>query len=378
MASLTPPPATGAGGAGAAGADGPVFVVGSMRSGSTMLRLILDSHPNIAIGGETGFVAALAATQEIPNWKFGKGWYEQLGWTEAEFDARLREFYDGLFRRMADREGKPRWGEKTPFHTAHIARMAQVFPDAVFVGIVRHPGAVAGSLRKRFHYTYPDAVAYWTDTNLDMVAAGSALGRRFALCRYEDLVSQGAPVLRELLCHVGEPWSDDVLEHHRVQREKGAPRAAEGSTIAHDPIDAARADQWRDAVTTEDLDCLETTATLAGFFGYRPTDPAVRERLTGDETGRWLATGDDLVRRRDRWRGRLDFDVRPGRALPEATPEALAARLAHVERALSRVRSRRAVRLADAVRQARNGRSLEDLKQVWSAVRPGGGPDHAF
>ena len=48
----------------------PIFIVGSMRSGSTMLRLILDSHPNIAVPPETGFMGAVAATKVIPNWRF--------------------------------------------------------------------------------------------------------------------------------------------------------------------------------------------------------------------------------------------------------------------------------------------------------------------
>ena len=54
---------------------GPIFVVGSMRSGSTMLRLILDSHPRIAVPPETGFMGAVSATKRIPEWQFGEGWY---------------------------------------------------------------------------------------------------------------------------------------------------------------------------------------------------------------------------------------------------------------------------------------------------------------
>ena len=61
----------------------PVFVVGSMRSGSTMLRLMLDSHPRIAIPSETGFMGAAAATHRIPDWTFGDGWYERLGWSSG-------------------------------------------------------------------------------------------------------------------------------------------------------------------------------------------------------------------------------------------------------------------------------------------------------
>ena len=49
-----------------AAVGGPVFIVGTMRSGSTLLRLILDSHPNIAIAPETAFTDALAAVRDNP------------------------------------------------------------------------------------------------------------------------------------------------------------------------------------------------------------------------------------------------------------------------------------------------------------------------
>jgi hypothetical protein len=350
--------------------DGPVFVVGSMRSGSTMLRLILDSHPHIAIGSETGFMGSLRGTKENPNWKFGKDWYTRLNWSEQEIDERLREFYGGMFRRYAREQGKRRWGEKTPFHTGHMREMARVFPDAVFVGIVRHPGAVAASLRKNFHYTFPEALSYWTATNLEMVRAGVELEERFALCRYEDLVLEGEPVLRELLSCIGEPWSADVLEHHRVQKEKGSPRAVEGSTITHDPIDAKRAVQWTDAATDHDYQALETTAALAGFFGYDAVDPVLRERLTPTSGSlQWMVTGDDLAQRKHDWAGRVDFGSRPPSLAVDASPEELAERLARVERALARTRSRRAVRMGDAFRKVQHGRSVRDLREAWSLLR---------
>ncbi|HEX6248377.1 MAG TPA: sulfotransferase [Nocardioidaceae bacterium] len=356
---------------GSAGSDaGPVFVVGSMRSGSTMLRLIIDSHPHIAIGAETGFVGGLAAAKEIPSWNFGKGWFERLGWSEAEIDERLREFYEGIFRRHARQQGKRRWGEKTPFHTSYMPLMAQVFPDAVFVGIVRHPGAVAASLRKRFHYTFPAAVAYWEATNVDMLRAGTALGARFALCRYEDLVLEGEPVLRELVDLLGEPWAPELLEHHRVQREKGAPRAAEGSTIAHAPIDAKRAVQWAEGSSEQDHRDLEAAAPLAAFFGYDPVDPVIRDDLLPvGAPRRWMPTGAELGGRVSAWAPPLDLRPRTAPVVVDASPQELAARLARAEQALARARSRRAVRAVDAFRKLQHGRSLADARAAWSIVR---------
>lgn len=351
-----------------AAGGGPIFVVGSMRSGSTMLRLILDSHPNIAIGPETGFMGAVLATKRIPNWKFGDQWYARLGWTEAEIDARLRRFYGELFARHAAQQGKQRWGDKTPFHTAHMDAMAQIFPDAVFVGIVRHPGAVAASLRDSFNYGFGDALSYWAATNLDMLRSASALGSRFVLCRYEDLVGQSEPVMRELVDWLGEPWSADVLEHHRVQRDKGAPRVAEGSTITRDRIDPSRATTWLESVTPADREALESNADLAEFVGYQPLGgPGAAAPSPGGS--RLLLDGAEVARRRAQWAGRIDFDRRPPTLSIDANPEELAMRLEQVEQALARTRSRRSVRASEAFRKVQRGRSLRDVREAWTAIR---------
>ena len=349
--------------------EGPIFVVGSMRSGSTLLRLILDSHPRIAIGAETGFMGAVMGTKRIPSWKYGAEWYQRIDWSEPELDERLRDFYAGMFARYAAERGKARWGEKTPFHTAHIATMAEIFPTSVFVGIVRHPGAVAASLHRSFHYSFDEALRYWTAINLDLVRGAGELGDRFVLCRYEDLVTDGEPVLRELMKTVGEEFSPQLLQHHVVQREQGTPRVVDGSTSTRDPIDPGRAHRWMDDVTDEDRRALEGTAPLAALFGYPPFDAADRLPLDAAGEHRWTLTGDDVARLRERARGRVDFESRPSVPPLDADPEELARRLSHVEAALARTRSRRAVRLADAVRRLQRDRSWSDVKAVWRTLR---------
>lgn len=358
--------------------DGPVFVVGSMRSGSTMLRLILDSHPRIAIPAETGFMGAVLATRQIPGWKYGAEWFQRIEWAEGELDDRIRSFYDEMFTRYAAARGKARWGDKTPFHTGHIAAMAEVFPTSVFVGIVRHPGAVASSLNKSFHYAFSDAVSYWAATNLDLVRGASALGDRFVLCRYEDLVTDGEPVLREVMATLGEEFSDALLHHHEVQRDQGAPRVVDGSTSSREPIDARRALRWADDAGPEHLAALEPVAELADFFGYSPTGtgpaPAAGESASADSSQqpgarRWTLTGDNVARRRAAYADRVDFDATPPTLAIDADPQELARRLAQVEAALDRTRTRRAVRIADAMRRVQRGRSWRDVRAVWSSVR---------
>jgi hypothetical protein len=348
---------------------GPVFVVGSMRSGSTLLRLILDSHPRIAIGAETGFMGAVMGTKRIPDWKYGAEWYERIGWSETELDERLRDFYAGMFERYAAGRGKARWGEKTPFHTALVAEMAEVFPTAVFVGIVRHPGAVAASLGAGFHYGYDEGLRYWTATNRDLVDGACRVGDRFVLCRYEDLVTDPEPVLREVMETVGEEFSPALLQHHVVQQEQGAPRVVEGSTNTRDAVDPSRARRWAEGLTAEERASLDATAPWAAFFGYPPVQTGGSLASDAPSGRSWTLTGSDLAHLRERWRDRVDFASRPSSPALDADPQEVARRLAHVEAALARVRSRRAVRLADALRGLQHGRSRSDLAAVWAGLR---------
>ncbi|RFU21275.1 sulfotransferase family protein [Geodermatophilus marinus] len=334
--------------------QGPIFVVGTMRSGSTLFRLILDAHPRISISEETGFMGALTATKNIPNWQHGHGWYQRIGWTEQEFDERLRDFYSALFERHARSEGKRRWGEKTPFHSRHIAQMAGVFPDAVFVGIVRHPGAVVHSLTRKFHYDTQDAAAYWDSTNREILRQGVDLGDdRFALLRYEDLVGYPEETLRELVDWLGEPWSDDLLQHGRVQAARGTPRLSAGSTRTRDPIQTDLADRWAEGLTATDTSALaELTGELAGFLGYDPLRPGAPGSLAPPRGDRYrLLTGAALASRVAE-PGAVTLDA-PTEAviMPEMSAAELAKRLQAAEAALARIRSSRAVRWRDAARR---------------------------
>lgn len=281
-----------------AATGGPIFVVGAMGSGTTLLRLILDSHENIAVAQETGFMRAIVANKWIPFWKFGGEWYARLGWTDDELNEQLREFYDHLFSRFASDQGKRRWGDKTPYHTWHMPEAARVFPDASFVAMVRHPGAVSLSLHQRFSYGWPKAVGHWVRSNLELLHRAEELGDRIVVCRYEDLVLDPEPVLRELLDWLDEPWSARVLEHHKVHEERGTPEKVEGRTRSNEPIDVARITRWAASMDAEGYEVLQRDAArLAEFFGYRVDEPSPFAPLESTSGRSHLVTGDDLVKR---------------------------------------------------------------------------------
>jgi Sulfotransferase family len=283
-----------------------------MGSGTTLLRLILDSHERIAVPQETGFMRAARAHKFIPFWYFGGSWYKRLGWTETEFDDHLRSFYEVMFRRYAERQGKERWGEKTPWHLWHVDEMARLFPDAVFVAIVRHPGGNVASNMNRFGFSLGTSTRHYSRYNREIARQAAALGPRFLLVRYEELVLDTERVMRALLARLEEPWSERVLEHHVVHRGPADGRTVEGLTRADDPIDATRISKWENTIDESGRRVLQRRlGRLAEFFGYTVLDPAALAPLSS--SGDVVLDGDDIVRRLD---GFEDLDLRAAPDVP--------------------------------------------------------------
>ncbi|HWC34705.1 MAG TPA: sulfotransferase [Mycobacteriales bacterium] len=247
--------------------QGPIFIVGSNGSGSTLLRLMLDSHERIAIPEETGFLRLAAMHRWVPYWKLGGDWYGNLGLTEDQIFGELAGFYGGLFTSYAASRGKQRWGDKTPLHVWHLELASRMFPDALVVGIVRHPLGTAQSLRRRFRRPIKAGVTHWLRANRQLLHAGAQLGDRFVLLRYEDLVTAPEPLMRALLDRLGEPWSDAVLSHHQVQ-----PSAeSTGFTRTDRAVDTESLSDWEAHVTGTALKrAVARTGALAEFLGYDP------------------------------------------------------------------------------------------------------------
>ena len=277
-----------------------------MGSGTTLLRLVLDSHPNIAIPKETGFMRGYDALRFTPFKWSGRNWTGRLGWSKDEFDVLARDFYDTLFMRYATEHGKQRWGDKTPLHTWHIADMARLFPDAQFIGIVRHPSASVISNMRRFRLGLVKAAHHWHRYTKEIAFQASQLGDRFVLIRYEDFVLDPEPVMRELLEWLGEPWSEDVLQHHEVHSQRDSKVKIEGQSRADEPIDVSRVDKWTRTLGKKHQRWLKPRlARHAEFFGYAMDEPLPVAPLA-DAGGR-LVRGSELDSRIDAF---PDLDLR--------------------------------------------------------------------
>ena len=188
----------------------PIFVIGSPRSGTTLLRLILDAHPRISCGEETHFLRdleavvgrnwALVSTYELP-----REW-----WLE-----RIRELYATFQAEVLARSGKARWAEKDPTYTLHLRFVEELFPDAVYVHLLRDGHDVVASFRDRWGYKSA-ARAARTEWARYVSAARDLAARlpddRFLELRYEELVAQPEAQGQRLFEFLGEDWDPALLQ----------------------------------------------------------------------------------------------------------------------------------------------------------------------
>ena len=199
----------------------PIFVIGSPRSGTTLLRLILDSHPHISCGEETHFLRDLEAI-------VGRNWdlVASYGLDREWWLDRIRSLYDDFQAEVLSRSGKTRWAEKDPTYTLYLGFIEELFPEAVYVHLLRDGHDVVASFRDRWGYTSAARAARteWARYVQAARALGTRLPReRFLELRYEDLVSNPEAEGQRLFDFLGEAWDPAVLdfdptEHNATDR----------------------------------------------------------------------------------------------------------------------------------------------------------------
>jgi hypothetical protein len=187
----------------------PIFLVGCHRSGTSLLRILLDSHPRISAGPEDPLLFYLSLLDN----DFWRSTLRGNGYTEEEWLTRLRGFFEDFQSRYAQSQGKTRWADKNPEHSLIIGFLDKLYPNCQVVHIVRNPRDVIAS--NRVKYGKKRGAFYggrWVEHVRSAESDGAKLGSdRFRTIRYEDLVADPEKVLRDLVAWLGEPWSDEVL-----------------------------------------------------------------------------------------------------------------------------------------------------------------------
>ncbi|MEK6592433.1 MAG: sulfotransferase [Pseudomonadota bacterium] len=271
--------------------NSPFFIVSAPRSGSTMLRLILDAHPRLAVPppgwlfdlvypylysygdfGQHQNLLALAedilGTPTVSKWPLKLAAEDLVRASAAPTFAGL---YDALHRAYAQAEGKQRWGEKTPRNGLWIDEIRSLFPDAQFIHIVRDGRDQAIDIS--------DSVL-WPNS----VYSGASLWQRYVTAirdsaarlpedayleiRYEDLCAAPEATIRKLCGFCGEDFDARMLSPHETRSAKSWSEHPLHAKTAQ-PISTRFCEMYRTRLPAADVEVLDSLIGDAlKCFGY--------------------------------------------------------------------------------------------------------------
>lgn len=228
----------------------PIFVIGNPRSGTTLLRLILDSHSQIVIPPECGFavwwhkdyktwtaadaiahhrraafINDLKSSTKIEGWGLD---FEQLDQKiQQEIPVDYATLVDLIYRNYAQQKNDPAtiWGDKNNFHINHIDILHALFPKARYVFIVRDGRDVACSykelnrrqIQSKYAPNLPDDIeaiaTEWSQNNKEALNALNSIGQgTYTTVRYEDMVSHPGETIQQLVDFLSLPFEGAMLK----------------------------------------------------------------------------------------------------------------------------------------------------------------------
>jgi hypothetical protein len=273
-----------------------VVVLGVSRSGTTLLKQMLDRHPLLAIPTESYFLPQLWDRHgEHPDRKAFLDDLERLarlrdwGVGRADVDERLpaapsfAEAIQAIYRSYADARGKPRFGDKTPSYMQRLDALQRAFPDARYLHLIRDGrdaalSFLALSRKASFNPARPRSLGAFAVQWRREVEGARRFGRdhgpgRYRELRYEDLVAEPEATLR-LACELlGLEFDPAMLDYHR---DADAGTLRDHPRLAEPPTPGLRS--WREQLAPRQVELFEAVAggplSELGYERAHPTPSA--------------------------------------------------------------------------------------------------------
>lgn len=270
----------------------PLVVLGVARSGTTLLRVILDRSPGIAIPEESRFIPLLARRHRgrVDTGRFRddlrripelRRWRLDPDAVVVPPGARTAAAIAAVFEAYAAKQDKPRWGDKTPMYMRHLPLLDRLFPDAQYVHLIRDGRDAAVSFLAMPEGTFTRTWAHpstaggfacqWRTEVEAARRLGARVGaERYFETRYEELVVEPEMVVRSICRFAQLPFEPAMLEYAGAVDVSDKPQ----HQGLREPPTAGRRD-WRRELTPTDTRAFEKVAgEVLSELGYELFDPS--------------------------------------------------------------------------------------------------------
>lgn len=287
------------------------FVVGAIRSGTTLLRLMLDSHSQIAMAAETAFpediflAAHTESGDQIGRRVIATPKWPDLGVDRDDYLARCAKRCGAgalrlLWELYRERQGKRLVGDKSPGYVRYLKSIERVLPGIRVIHLIRDGRDCFASQRHARFSLRSNAVRspqQQAEEWCSAVGAGRRDGPALAAyleVRYEDLILDTERVLQRVCGFLGVDYEPEMNDYHtraavrllelgdRVveggRRQSGAVRR-EAFALTGSPPDDTRVGRWRETLLPKEVAAYESVAgPLLAECGYEPASVILARR----------------------------------------------------------------------------------------------------
>lgn len=248
--------------------DNPFFIIGSGRSGTTLLRLVLAAHSRITIPPETWFLIPLSEQLPLLDVLTPEQVEQAIEiivnhyrWPDLDIEAdelarqarelarpTIRTIADLIYDELAERAGVPRWGDKTPPYAKIAPQIVELFPDAQFIHLVRDGRDVSVSMyRKQWWGRWLiENTSEWRESMGWMKRNREVIDpERILEVRYEDLVLDTEGTARRVCEFLGEDFEPAMLSWQETVAQKVPGREMNIHQKLHKPPSPDDTYRWK-------------------------------------------------------------------------------------------------------------------------------------
>ncbi|MDP6456555.1 MAG: sulfotransferase [Candidatus Marinimicrobia bacterium] len=261
----------------------PIFIVGSERSGTTLLRLMLHAHPRIAIPPQTKYVKKLYKRRLLFGNLAREDNRQKLArWFLAHFDASTKlddlDIDPAVVRSAvqathslgaalaqpliayAAKYDKLRWGDKRPYYIKYLDKLRTLFPDAQVIHLIRDCRDVVASL-KHMPWWKSDtiySILNWKEAiERGLEARQSTKLDEYLELRYEDLVDEPERELQRVCQFLSESYAPEMLHYSDIARYAVPDYKMAWHAATRQPLSRDSIERWKVELSAAEISLIE-------------------------------------------------------------------------------------------------------------------------
>lgn len=264
----------------------PIIIGGCPRSGTTLLRTMIDSHPNIYSGPELSVTMA-AAEAAIQAWKkIGERAQNAYGLEDGDFAVAYGKSVKHILEKIRQKSGKSRVADKMPQSIQHFNTLCWMLPESPMIHIIRDGRDVCCSLLERYDLFHDETgklmnfcqevkygAQYWKwIVQRGLLLRNHPCSDRYYELYYENLIENPEKEMRRLLEFIEEPWDDAVLNHTRCDHDMEIDKDQVSKPVNNNSVG-----RWeRELSSSQVEEIMEESKDLLQYLGYVPGKIPVR------------------------------------------------------------------------------------------------------